>query len=98
MKRQLASVIGILAIAVLFLFSSAYIDYQQLIEADFLSSGKKYEDRDVEDFSVDKQLNLSIDSSPFSFFLLQANNLFASVIGPSFQIPSSDPKTFTLRC
>lgn len=98
MKGKPSSIFGILAIAFLFLFSPAYIDFQQLIEADFLSSGKKYEDRDVEDFSVDKQMNLIIDSSSFSFFSLVKNHLSASITGLSLQIPSSDPKPLTLRC
>ncbi len=98
MKKKSSSIFGILAITFLFLFSPAYIVYQQLIEVDFLSSGEKYEDRDMEDFSFDKQLNLISDSGPFSFFSLLENNLFASITRLSFQIPSSDPKPFTLRC
>jgi hypothetical protein len=97
-KRRPSSIFGILAIAFLFLFSPAYIDYQGLIEADFLSSGAKYEDRDVEDFSLDKQLNLIIDLSPFSFSSFLGNNLFVSPTDLSLQIPSSDQKPFTLRC
>jgi hypothetical protein len=97
-KRKSSSILRVLVIAFLFLFSPAYIDYQELIEADFLSSGEKYEDRDAEDFSFDKQLNLITNSSPFSIFLLLSSNLFDSLTDPSSPIPSSDPKSFTLRC
>jgi hypothetical protein len=97
-NRKSSSTFGVLVIAFLFLFSPAYNDYQQLIEADFLSSGEKYKDRDVEDFALDKQLNSIIDSGLFSFMSLVENNLFASITGPSLQIASSESKPFTLRC
>ncbi len=98
MKRKSFLISGILVIAFIFLFSPAYIAYQQLIEVDFLSCGEKYEDRDMEGLSLDKQLNLISDSGPFSSFSLLAHNLFASIARLSFQIPSSESKPFTLRC
>ncbi len=98
MKRKPSSIFGILVIAFLFLFSPAYIDFQQLIEADFLSSGKKYEDRDVENFSLDKQVNLVIDSTPFSFFSLLENYFLTSITGLSLEISSSGPQPLALRC
>jgi hypothetical protein len=87
-----------LVIISFFLFSPSYIDYQKLIEADFLSSGKKYEDRDVENFSIDKQPNLIIAPSPPSILSLRGNNLFASLTDLSLQIPSSEQKPVALRC
>ena len=98
MKRKRSSIFGSLVIISIFLFSPAYIDYQVLIEADFLSSGEKYEDRDVEDFLLDKQLNFIVQSSPMPTFSRPGNNLSDPLIGLSWQIPSSDQKPVTLRC
>jgi hypothetical protein len=98
MKRKSASIFRVLVIAFIFLFTPAYIDYQELTEVDFLSFGEKYEDRDVEDFSLDKQLNFTIGSSPFSIFSQLGNGLLASLTSLSLQLPSLDQKPFTLRC
>jgi hypothetical protein len=97
-KRKRSSILGALVTIAIFLFSSSYINYQEFIEADFLSSGQKYEDRDVEDFSPDKQLNFIAQSSPMLTFSRPGNNLSDSLIGLSCQIPSSDQKPVTLRC
>jgi hypothetical protein len=88
----------VLVVASIFLFSPAYIDYQELIEAGFLSSGTRYEDRDIEDFSLDKQLNFTIGSSLLPFFSLLGNNFLASSTGLYLQIPLLGQKPFTLRC
>lgn len=99
MKRKKSSLLSVLVFTSIFLFSPAYIDFREFKEADFLSAGEKYEDRDLEDFSVDKQLNFKIESSSFSTFSRPGNNLFDSISGLSFlQIPSSDKKPGTLRC
>jgi hypothetical protein len=71
--------LGILAVAFLFLSSSAYIDYQQSMEADFLSAGKRYEDRDMDDFSLIRQFDFAITSNSFSIFSLLRDNLPASL-------------------
>jgi hypothetical protein len=97
-KRKRSSFFGSLVIISIFLFSPSYIAYEELIEADFLSSGKKYEDRDAENFSLDKQPNLTIDSSPSSISSLRGNNLLDLLTGLSLQIPLSDQKPVTLRC
>ena len=99
MKRKKPSLLSVLVFTSIFLSSPAYIDFQELIEAHFLSARGRYEDRDVEDFSVDKQLNFKIESSSFSTFSRPGNNLFDSLSGLSFlPIPSSDQKPGTLRC
>jgi len=97
-KRKPSSIFGVLVIISIFLFVPSCIDYTVLIEADLLSSGEKYEDQDAEDFSLDKQLNFTINSSPLSIFSLWENNLFHSLTGLALQIPSSDQKPLTLRC
>jgi hypothetical protein len=97
-KRKPSSIFGSLVIISIFLFVPSSIDYTVLIEVDLLSPGEKYEDRDVEDFLLDKQLNFTIDSSPLSIFSLRENNLFESLTGPALQVPSADQKPLTLRC
>ena len=96
MKRKSSLAFGILAIAFLFLFTPAYIDFQDLIDADFLPSGENYEDPDIEDISTDGQETLIVDSGPF--FCPLESILFSPIKGVPFQIPSSYKNSFTLRC
>jgi hypothetical protein len=96
-KRKPSSIFVVLVI-ILFLFSPSLIDYQVLIEGDFLSSGEKYEDRDLEDFSLDKQLDLAVESSLLSIFSLLGKNLSDLFTGFSLQIPSPAQKPLPLRC
>ncbi len=98
MKRKSPSNFGVFVVAFLFLFTPAYIDFQELTEADLLSPGKKYEDPAVEDFSLEKQLNFTIASSPLSIFSLLGNGLPASLTSLTLQIPCFDHKSFILRC
>lgn len=98
MKRKKFLLLRVLVFTSIFLFSPAYIDYQELIQVDFLSPGTKYEDRDIEDFSLAKQLNFTIGSNLLVFFRLPENNLFDPPTGLSLQIPSPGQKPFTLRC
>ena len=98
MKRKESSPLRVLFFALLFLFSPAYIDYQELIEDDFLSSGMRFEDRDIEDFSFDKQLNFTIGLSFLSVYSLLGNNFFDSSTGLYLQIPPLAQEPFALRC
>lgn len=98
MKRKRSSIFGSLVIISIFLFVPSCIDYVVLIEADLVSSGEKYEDRDVDDFLLDKQLGFAVELSPLSIFSLTENNLFNSLTLLALQIPSSDQKPVTLRC
>lgn len=97
MKRKPSSIFGVLVIILFFLFTPSFIDYQELIEADFLSTGVEYEDPDIGDFSLDKQLDLAADLSPLSIFSRRDNNLFDSLTSLAMQIPSSDQKPI-MRC
>jgi hypothetical protein len=97
-KRKPSSIFGVLVIISIFLFVPSCIDYTVLIEADLLSSGEKYEDRDVEDILLDKQLNFIVQSIPIPAFSRPGDTLSDSIIDLSWQIPSSDQKSVTLRC
>lgn len=98
MKRKRFLIFRFLGIIFLFLFVPAYIDYEELTEADFPSSEAKYEAQAIEDFSLDKQLNFTIVSGLTSICSLSGNKSFYSVIGLALQTPISDQKPFTLRC
>jgi len=97
-KRKPSSILGVLVIILFFLFTPSFIDCQELIEDNFLSSGETYADPDREDFSFDKQLDSAVELSPLSIFSLRENNLFDSLTGLALQIPASDQKPFTLCC
>ena len=98
MKRKPSSIFGGLVVILFFLFTPSFIDYQELIEADFLSTGEEYEDPDIGDFSLDKQLDFAAELSPLSIFPFRENNLFDSLTGLVSQIHSSDQKPVTMRC
>jgi hypothetical protein len=97
-RRKRFLIFRFLGIILLFLFVPTYIDYEELIEADFPSSKAKYEVQDIENFPIDKQLNFTIVSGLSSVFSLSGNNPFDSLTGPSLETPFSAQKPFTLRC
>lgn len=98
MKRKQLSIFGFLGIISLFLFVPAYIDYEEITEADFLSPTAKYEDQAIEDYSLDRQMNFTIASGSLSVSSFRGNNPFDSFTGLSLQILSRDQKSLTLRC
>ena len=98
MKRKKLLLLRVLVFASIFLFSPSYIDYQGLTEVDFLSPGMRYEDRDIEDFSLDSHLNFTIGSSLLPTFPLLGNNFSDPPTGIYLQILSLGQKPFTLRC
>jgi hypothetical protein len=97
-KRKRLLIFRFLGIVLLFLFVPTYIDYEELIEADFPSSKEKYEVQDIEGFSLDKQLNFTIVSGLSSIFSLSGSKSFYPVIGLALQTPTCDQRPFTLRC
>ena len=97
MERKAVLKIKLTLIACLFLFVPAYADYEVLTELDFLSDTVKFETRDLEDYPVDKQLNVTMDSSPFpsSFSLPENRDVFF------FNLPSEFSLSYEsihLRC
>jgi len=74
-----------------------YLDYNTLVEADFLHAGFQFEDRDLEDLLADKQ-----DFQFFSVQPLLANPfevvLFLCILAFLCQGKLSDPKPLILRC
>jgi hypothetical protein len=97
-KGKPSSILLVLVITSFFLFSPSFMDFQELIESDFPSSRAKYEDRDIENFSFDKRLDLTVEPSLSAIFSLLENNLSDSCTGLSLQLPSPAQKAVTLRC
>ncbi len=56
-KCRAVSKFLIVAIPFIFLLASAYSNYNALIEADFITHGKKYEATDTDELWADKQIN-----------------------------------------
>ena len=98
MKRNPSLFFGFLGIISIFLFAPAFIECDEAIETNFVSSGAKYEDQDIEDFLFDKKPNFAIVSGFLFIFPFLGSNSPGSFTGPSVQILSSDHKPFTLRC
>ena len=90
MKRKPSSIFVVLVIGLFFLLLPSFIGYQELVV--------KYEDRDIEDFSLDKHLDLAVESTLLSIFSLLRNNLSDSFTGLALQIASAAQKRLPLRC
>ena len=98
MKRDRPSFLIILAISFLFPLSSAYAYYDDILEADFLTLGTKYEAADIDNLVVDKY-NLTGMTPPLvSIFLFSEDNFG----GPCWSFPLSAPPNHLvssiLRC
>ena len=89
---------GFLAIVFLFLFSPCYGDIQIFLDADCASSDEKFENPDVEDLPIDKQLSLILGSCPFVSPCVPDKIVLRSIGDPSPQIFSLSFTTSVLRC
>ncbi len=94
-KRPLPFVILILC--AIFLITSSYTDYDELLEVDFLAALVKYEQGDAENISFDKNhFTVHINSLVISTCLTAHINDPASVtLSRNF---ISEPQSFILRC
>jgi hypothetical protein len=99
MKRNHpVTILLIFGISLLLTLSSSYASYDDLLEADFLSTGAKYETRDADDFLLEKQnpANMTEKSLP-AFLLFTGNSLvLCSVFSPPPGV--TDPTLSALRC
>ena len=98
MKRKPSSIFVVLVIGLFFLLLPSFIGYQEGIEGYFFLSVVKYEERDIEDFSLDKHLDLAVESALLSIFSFLRNNLSDSFTGLALQIASAAQKPLPLRC
>jgi hypothetical protein len=97
-KRRAISTFLILSLSFLFPLTSAYSNYNTLIEADFLTQGKKFEAGDLDNLWVDKQINW--DFMPSESFVTASPeiNLQGVLLAFSYQVISIDSSFFVLRC
>jgi hypothetical protein len=98
MKRDRLFLSIILAISFLFPLSCAYAYYNNLVEADFLTRGTKYEAVDIDNLVVDKH-NLTGVTPPLISTFLYVEYYFG---GPNLHFPLSAPPNHlassVLRC
>lgn len=99
MKRRLTQIFFVILITLSISLLSAYLDYYDLAEADFLSWNIRFENPDQENLLIDQKIE-------FKVLISSADSLiFHEVIDLSEQLPrftftwsSSDQNTFILRC
>jgi hypothetical protein len=98
MKRDRLSFLIIVAISFLFPLSCTYAHYNDIMEADFLTRGTKYEAADIENLVVDKY-NLTGVTPPLASAFAYLNENF---LGPYLAFPLSTPSNHlassVLRC
>ena len=86
-----------IALCLLLAFCCAYDCYNDIMEADFLTLGKKYEAQDVGNLLIDKKNLTGGSPQPFSSFTLLENNFWDNLPVSSFLFPLI-PLTSILRC
>lgn len=94
-KRPLPFVI--LIFCSIFLLTSSYTDYEELLEVDFLAALVKYEQSDAENISFDKN-HFTIHINSFvisSCFTAHMNDSVLVTLSNTF---ISEPQPFILRC
>ncbi len=87
----------ILIVCAIFLLTSSYTDYEELLEVDFLAAQVKYEQSDVENISFDKN-HFTIHINSFvnsSFFPVPIFDCASVTLSNTF---ISAPQRFILRC
>jgi hypothetical protein len=98
MKRDRLFFSIILAISFLFPFSCAYAYYDDIVEADFLTRGTKYEAADIANLVVDKFNLTGVTPPSVSTWLFSGDTFW----GPNFYLPLSPypnhPASSVLRC
>jgi hypothetical protein len=99
MKRKAIQIILATAISLAITASSAYVSYDTVVSADFLSPNLSFEAFDQEYLAAANQSELKIfDSGSFFKRLQPAIYQFGLPSHLSSQISSLDQKTLVLRC
>ena len=89
----------VIGIALVFPLSSAYSYYYTIFEADFLTSGIKYEGRDeVEPLYLHKKSSPGVVPNPLPIFFFLEDNFFGPFSDLSRAIPLISPPSSILRC
>jgi hypothetical protein len=98
MKKNYLKILLACFMAIMMPFSFAYAYYDDLIEADFLTHGTKYEAGDMQNLFVEKQNFVGLTSDPSST-LLYVNDDFHVIL--SLLSPANlllNPASSILRC
>jgi len=99
MKRRLTQVFLAILITLSVSLLSAYLDYYDLAEADFLSRNISFENPDQENLLMDQQIEFKVFiSSVFSLIFHEVIDLSGHLPHFTFPQPFFDQKTIILRC
>jgi hypothetical protein len=99
MKRRLTQVFLVILITLSISLLSAYLDYYDLAEADFLSRNISFENPDQENLSIDQRVEFKVFiSSVFSLIFHEVIDLSEQFLRFTFTRFSFEQKTFILRC
>jgi hypothetical protein len=99
MKKRLTQVFLVILITLSISLLSAYLDYYDLAEADFLSRNISFENPDQENLSIDQRVEFKVFiSSAFSLIFHEVIDLSEKFPRFTFTRFSFDQKTFILRC
>ncbi len=89
----------VLGIVLIFTLSSAYSHYFVVFEADFLTSGIKYEGRDeVEPLFLHKKSSYCLIPNLLPIFFLVENNFFDPFFDFFAATPQTSSPSLVLRC
>ncbi len=97
-KHRAISTFLIVNLSFIFLLAFAYSNYNDLVEADFLTRGAKFEAADLNDLWVDKQINLDFPPTESLIIASPTISLHRLLISVSYQVPSIDSFFSVLRC
>jgi hypothetical protein len=98
-KRRLTQIFLVILISLSIPLFSAYLDYYDLAEGDFLFCDIGFENPDQENLLIDQQSESKVFiSSAFSTMLPPAIDFLEQFTHFSFPTCSLDQKTFILRC
>jgi len=97
MRKVWSPVFFRIALCLLLAFCCAYDCYNEIMEADFLTLGKKYEAQDIGNLLIDKKNLTGENPQPLSFFIFLGKDFWDnpsvfSLLFPLIPLPS------ILRC
>jgi hypothetical protein len=97
-KHRAISTFLIVGISFIFILAYANFNYNILIEADFITHGKKFEAADLDNLWADKQINLDFMPGESLIISSPVINLPGLLIWTSFQVVSANSLFSVLRC
>ncbi len=98
MAKNRFSILLIFAISFLLPYSYAYSCYNEIVEADFLTKGKKYEAADTEGLFADKHKLAAAIPHPSAILTFTESNISAFFEDLSLPAPLIRSTSDTLRC